>query len=131
MFASEPGAASPEAGVDFVENQQRAMLVTNAAKQGKKLGRWNIDPATALNRFNQYGSNRLVPEDFLNFGFGFVQLSRRVGEGNKVAEFAELWTKRATKMAAKSGVERAVAEPMISALERDDCRAFRWRGSLF
>ena len=68
MFASEPGAASPEPGVDFVENQQRAMLVTNAAKQGKKLGRWNIDSATALDRFSQHGSDRVAPEDFLNFG---------------------------------------------------------------
>ena len=52
--------------------------------------------------------------------FNSGKLSRRGWKFHKAAELAELRAERAAEMFAMRRVQRAVAEPMIRALKRDD-----------
>src|SRR2546429_355079 len=145
VFAGEPFPGATEPGVDLVEDEQRAVLVTKPPQQREKCGRRNIDAASDLNRLNQDGADLFpakealdiilnavacrtgVPPVFLDFFQTIVGcLLSQAGrlsyfwKRDEMRELTKLRTERATKVFAMRRVERPIAKTMISALERDD-----------
>src|SRR6266540_2163311 len=62
MFAGEPCTRSAKAGVNFVENQQRAVLVAEGAQPAQKLWRRNVDPSPGLHRLHEDGADGMPAE---------------------------------------------------------------------
>ncbi len=57
MFAREPFSGAAKAGVNFIENQKRAMFVAKFSEQGQKFWRRNVTAAACLNRFDENCAN--------------------------------------------------------------------------
>jgi hypothetical protein len=130
-FAGEPGSGAAEPGVDLVEDQQRPGFVRQPAKQREEAGGRNADATPGLDGFDQDGSRgspaQEAPDDCLRGGEArgvFRGGGRRaLGERDEAPELAQLIAERAAEMFAMGRVERAVTEPVIPALEREDSRA--------
>src|SRR5688572_26716208 len=73
MFAREPFSGPAEARVDLVEDEQRIMFVAKPPEQRKEFRRWNVDPATDLDGFDQDRADVLAAEQAADLGFGFRQ----------------------------------------------------------
>ena len=123
VFAGEPFSGAAEAGVNFVEDQQRAVFVAQFAEQRQKFRRRNVDAAARLNRFDQHRADPFAAEKLADFEFDGRARVRTVSvtwKRHEMPELAQLRAKWAAKMFAMRGVERAVAESVIRALKRDD-----------
>ena len=136
MLAGKPFARAAKAGVNLVEDQQRAVLVAELAEQRQKFRRRNVDAAAGLNRLDENRADLLAAEeradallDFVAADVRRLMLSRfdwrlltsaATGNGTKCPNSPQLRAERPAKMIAMRGVERAVAEAVIRALERDD-----------
>ena len=121
MLAGEPRAGAPEASVNFVEDEQRAGLVADPPQHGEEVGRRNIDSAPRLHRFDEDRPEVVLFEQTPDVGFRLFRRRGLItrGERHEVTEITELIPKRRSKMFAVRGVKRAVAQPMIRALERN------------
>ena len=145
VFAGEPFPGATKAGVDLVEDEQRAVFVTKPAQQREKCGRRNVDAAADLNRLAQYRSDLFpakealdtilnalpcragAPPVFLDFFQTIVGcLLSQAGrlpcfwKRDEMRELTKLRTERAAKVFAMRRVERPIAKTVVSALERDD-----------
>jgi len=66
VFAGEPFPGATKAGVDLVEDEQRAVFVTKPAQQRQKVCRRNVDAAADLNRLEQYRSDLFPAKEALD-----------------------------------------------------------------
>ena len=73
MFARKPFSGSTETGVNFVEDEQRAMFIAKPAEQRKEFRQGNVDSAADLDGFDQDGADFLAAEKAADLGFGFRQ----------------------------------------------------------
>src|ERR1035437_9832557 len=131
MFAREPFSGAAKAGVNFIENQKRAMFVAKFSEQGQKFFWRNIDAAARLNWFNENGTDTFAPEEVADLKFDGRKIGSFFGERREVSELAQLRLKWAAEMLAVRGVERAVAEAVIRAGESNDaaflsCKDYRF-----
>ena len=69
VFARKPFSGAAKAGVNLVQDQQRALLVAQAAQQRQKLWRRNAAAGAALNRFDEDGADFLAAEQRAEAGF--------------------------------------------------------------
>ena len=69
MFARKPFSGAAEAGVNFVENQQRAEFVAQFPEQRQKFRRRNVDAAARLNRFDENRADPFAAEKLADAGF--------------------------------------------------------------
>src|SRR5690349_7378347 len=120
VLAREPRAGAAKPGVNLIENQQRAVLIANAPQHREKIRQRNVDAASRLNRLDKNGAE---------FAFEIFNLRLecrvRTTERNELRELSKLGSKRTAIMFAMRGIERAIAQPMIRALERDDAALAR------
>ena len=96
------------------------MFIAKLSEQRQKFRRRNIDAAARLNRFDEDCANFIVAKDFLERQFERLQIIFCGGKFCEVSELPELRAERRAKMFAVRGVERAIAEAVIAAFERDD-----------
>src|SRR5450755_4582804 len=62
MFAREPFAGAAKAGVNFIEDKQRAKFVAKFSQQRQKFFRRNIDAAPCLNWLDQNCADAFATE---------------------------------------------------------------------
>ena len=125
VLARKPFSRAAHAGENFVNDQEHARLVADAAQHRQKFPRRNVDAAAALNWFDENGPDLFSLKQTANRIFQFAQLSGIGWKRNEIPELTELRTKRQTKMFAMRGVKRAVAEAVIAAGESNDTRLAR------
>ena len=122
VFAGKPFPGAAEAGVNFIENQQRAVLVAQFAQQRQKFRRRDIDAAARLHRLDQNRADPFAAEKVADRTIRRRQVSAgsSLGNGTKWPNSRSCeWNGLAEKIAVR-GVERAVAEPVIRAGKGDD-----------
>ncbi len=104
VFAREPFSRATEAGVNFIEHEERFVFVAQAAEQGKKFGRRNIDAAAALDGFNEHRADPAALKVAAHEGLDDGQVGGFGGELDELGEFLELQAERAAKELAMRGV---------------------------
>ena len=120
MFAGEPFSGAAKAGVNFIENQQRAEFVAQFSEQRQKFRRRNVDAAARLDWFDENCADASAPEEVSDLKFNGRQIGIGFWERGEISEFAELRLKRSPEKIAMRDVERAVAESVIRAGKSDD-----------
>ncbi len=107
MFAGEPFSRAAKAGVNFIENQKRAVFIAQLSQQRQEFRRWNVDAAACLDWLDQNRANLFAAEKFLaarfdDFNssagvprvlFALLQQARRLryfGERHEMSELAQL-----------------------------------------
>ena len=113
-----PGAAKP--GENLVQDQQGAVFVALPPQEGEKFWRREIDATARLDGFDQHGAWLLLRKQAADFRLGSGELIRVGGKRGEVSELAELRAERPAEMFAVRGVERSVAETVVSAFKGDD-----------
>ena len=93
MFASKPFSGATKAGVNFVEDEQRAEFITKFSKQRKKFLRRNIDAAARLNRFNENRANFCMTKIISHHTLGFAQVGFGFWKWREVAKLSKLRAK--------------------------------------
>ena len=90
VLAGEPFAGAAKAGVNLVENQQRAVFVAKFAEQRQKFRRRNIDAAARLHRLDENRANFFAAENLAESSFqsaaGRDACDGKCGEMSKLAE---------------------------------------------
>src|SRR5690606_29466152 len=120
MLAREPFPRSPEAGVNFIENEQRAVLITQFPQQRQKSRRRNVDATASLNRLDENCTNLLTTKNFPGSRLDSAKVGLCFRKTQEVAELPQLRTEWLAKMFAMRRVQRAVSETMIRAFERNN-----------
>ena len=123
-----PGA--PEAGPDLVGDQQGARTPREPAKLGRKCGGRHHAAAAAENGLDQHRADVAR----LKSGLDLRERRRRARaaariRGERDVRVQLIGERLAPALAQAARCERAIAEPVVAALERDDARAFRWQAS--
>src|SRR5689334_11902612 len=62
VFASKPSPRATESGVDLIQNQQGAELITEPPQQNQEFGWWNVNPTADLDWFHQDCPNGPAPQ---------------------------------------------------------------------
>ena len=94
VFAGEPFSGAAKAGVNFVENQQRAVFVAEFAQQRQKFRRRDVDAAARLHRLDENRANPFAPEeaaDAHQFDARQGRASSRVGKLARNAPNSRSW----------------------------------------
>ena len=124
VLAGEPLSGASKAGVNFIENEQRAEFVGKFSEQRQKFRGRNIDAAARLNGFGQNRADAFAPEKMADLKFDRGEVGMPFRKRRKMAELPQLRQKRAAKKFPMGDVERAVAESVVCAGKSDDAGFF-------
>src|SRR5260221_2569162 len=129
MFAGEPPARAPQAGINLVEDKQRFVLVTEAPEQWQKGGWRNADASASLHRFSENRADAVLTNQTANGVLRGIQtllvfaaLNRKANVGRERSEMskpAQLRSKGRSKEIAVGGIQGSITEAVISAGKGD------------
>src|SRR5258708_30469760 len=94
MLAREPFSGAAKAGVNLIENQQRAIVVAQFSEHRQKFRRRNVDAAARLDRLNENGANPSAAEEIADLKFRRREVGRFFRKPNEIAELAKLRLER-------------------------------------
>ena len=90
VFAREPFSSAAKAGLNFVENHQRAGLVAQFSQERQKFLRRNIAAAACLDWLDQNRADALAAEEITDLKFDRGKVGCFFWKQNKMAELAQL-----------------------------------------
>src|ERR1035441_6339086 len=113
MFAGKPFSGAPKAGVNLVEDEQRAVFVAKFP-QHRQESRWrDVDAAARLNGFDENRADPAALKQTANQGFHDGEIGGFRREWDEICELTKLQTERQAEKFAVRNIESAVTEGRI------------------
>src|ERR1039458_8183401 len=121
MFARKPFSGAPKAGVNLVEDEQRAVPVAEFPQQRQKPRRRDIDAAARLNGFDENRANPAALKQTANQGFHDGEIGGFRREWDEICELTKLQARRSPTSSPDSRTIRLTSWCIPSHLRPMNC----------